>query len=114
MHDKPVGRGYVHLSASEHMPWAGLQEQAVRGHEFHYASLDGLPSSTRYAWQVTRGHGIDGHNDGVVQGNLLASFAHLRTLAGTDWARHFIDFVCARPRPGQACMRSTDTQRMAA
>lgn len=96
LHPKPVGRGYVHLSATEDMPWAGLQDHSVRGHEFHYSSLDGLPPDTRYAWRVTRGHGIDGQHDGVVQHNLLATYAHLRSVAGTDWARHFVDFVRAR------------------
>ena len=96
LHDKPVGRGYVHLSASGHMPWAGLQGQGIRAHEFHYSSLDGLPADTRYAWRVTRGHGIDGRHDGIVQHNLLASYTHLRSVAGTDWARHFVDFVRAQ------------------
>ncbi|MEW5886979.1 MAG: cobyrinate a,c-diamide synthase [Pseudomonadota bacterium] len=96
LHDKPVGRGYVHLNATGHMPWAGLQGQGIRAHEFHYSSLDGLPADTRYAWRVTRGHGIDGRHDGIVQHNLLASYAHLRSVAGTDWARHFVDFVRAQ------------------
>jgi cobyrinic acid a,c-diamide synthase len=96
LHAKPVGRGYVHLTATEHMPWAGLRAQAVRGHEFHYSSLDGLPADTCYAWRVTRGHGIDGRHDGIVRHNLLATYAHLRSVAGTDWARHFVDFVRAQ------------------
>ena len=114
LHDKPVGRGYVHLSASEHMPWSGLQGHQVRGHEFHYSSLDGLPADTRYAWRVTRGHGIDGRHDGVVQHNLLATYAHLRSVAGTDWARHFVDFVRARRQRGAGSVRTVNTERLAA
>lgn len=114
LHDKPVGRGYVHLSASEHMPWAGLRGRAVRGHEFHYSSLDGLPADTRYAWQVTRGHGIDGRHDGVVQHNLLATYSHLRSVAGTDWARHFVEFVRVRRQRGTGSIRCVDAQRLAA
>ena len=104
LHPKPVGRGYVHMTATEHMPWAGLQGRSVRAHEFHYSSLDGLPADTRYAWRVARGHGIDGRHDGVVQHNLLATYAHLRSVAGTDWARHFVDFVRARRAP-RACVK---------
>ncbi len=100
LHPKPVGRGYVHLRATGHMPWEGLRDQSVRGHEFHYSSLDGLPADTRFAWRVTRGHGIDGQHDGVVVHNLLATYAHLRSVAGTDWARHFVDFVRARRSKG--------------
>ncbi|WP_363243000.1 hypothetical protein [Hydrogenophaga sp.] len=111
LHQKPVGRGYVHLSATDHMPWAGLQGQSLRGHEFHYSSLDGLPADTRYAWRITRGHGIDGQHDGVVMHNLLATYSHLRSVAGTDWARHFVDFVRARRSLGA---RSEHPERLAA
>ena len=93
LHARPVGRGYVHLSASEHMPWPGLRDQQVRGHEFHYSSIAGLPAGTRYAWRVTRGHGIDGQADGIVQGHLLATYSHLRGVAGSDWPAHFMAFV---------------------
>jgi len=114
MHDKPVGRGYVHLAASAHMPWIGLQGRAVRGHEFHYSSLDGLPPDTRYAWQVTRGHGINGQHDGIVERNLLATYAHLRSVAGTDWPRHFVAFVRARsPRSG-GTIRTQENERLVA
>lgn len=114
LHDKPVGRGYVHLAASEHMPWPGLQGRAVRAHEFHYSSLDGLPADTRYAWRVTRGHGIDGRHDGIVQHNLLATYAHLRSVAGTDWARHFVDFVRARRSLCTSLTRVETEERLAA
>jgi cobyrinic acid a,c-diamide synthase len=93
MHDKPVGRGYVHLQATEHMPWEAWRGSRVRGHEFHYSSLDGLPTDTRYAWQVQRGHGVNGQGDGIVQGNLLASYSHLRDGAGAAWTQHFVAFV---------------------
>lgn len=93
MHEKPVGRGYVHLQSTDHMPWEALRGKRVRGHEFHYSSLDGLPADTRFAWQVQRGHGVNGQSDGIVLGNLLASYSHLRNAAGAAWTQHFVDFV---------------------
>ena len=93
LHDKPVGRGYVSLQATDHMPWSGLSGQSVRAHEFHYSSLDGLSPDTRFAWRVSRGHGVDGAHDGIVQGRVLASYAHLRDLAGTQWTAHFVRFA---------------------
>jgi cobyrinic acid a,c-diamide synthase len=94
LHDRPVGRGYVTLDATGDMPWSGWTgHTGVRGHEFHYSSLDNLPAGTRYAWRVRRGHGIDGQHDGIVHRNVLASYTHLRSLGGTDWTRHFVDFV---------------------
>ena len=40
---------------------------------------------------MTRGHGVDGLNDGVRVHNLLASYAHLRTAAGGHWAPRFVE-----------------------
>jgi cobyrinic acid a,c-diamide synthase len=92
MHERPVGRGYVHLEETAAFPWPGARSP-VRAHEFHHSSLDGLDARTRYAYRVTRGHGIDGEHDGVVVGNLLASYAH-RHSAGVDgWAPRFIAHV---------------------
>jgi cobyrinic acid a,c-diamide synthase len=93
MHARPIGRGYVHLETTAHHPWGVQVSQQLRGHEFHHSSLDGLDPGVAFAYRVTRGHGVDGLNDGVVLHNLLASYAHLRTAAGGHWAPHFIDFV---------------------
>jgi cobyrinic acid a,c-diamide synthase len=43
----------------------------------------------RYAYQVVRGTGIDGRHDGVVQGNLLACYSHLRDI-NTGWVERFL------------------------
>ena len=103
MHARPVGRGYVTLAATGNFPWALRAGTPVRGHEFHYSSLDNLPADTRYGWSVTRGHGIDGKNDGIVMHNLTASYAHLR---GVDtWLAPFMDMVRSRAnRPGPAIL----------
>lgn len=92
MHARPVGRGYVQLEAGSDHPWfdAGT---VLRGHEFHHSSLENVASGLAFAYRVRRGHGVDGAVDGVRIGNLLASYAHLRTGAGSDWAPRFVDFV---------------------
>jgi len=102
MQDKPVGRGYVSLGASTAMPWPGLQGREVRGHEFHYSALHGLPADALYAWQVTRGHGLDGQVDGLVQHKVLAGYAHLRSLGPDGWAPAFVDFVRRSRDAGRA------------
>jgi cobyrinic acid a,c-diamide synthase len=96
MHDKPVGRGYVTLATTADAPWPALQAQGsheLRGHEFHYSSLDNLAPDVRFAYRVKRGHGVDGQHDGIVHRNLLASYAHLRSIGADGWAGHFVDFV---------------------
>jgi cobyrinic acid a,c-diamide synthase len=102
MHARPVGRGYVELERTADFPWpqAGTLGERVRGHEFHYSSLENLPDDARYAYTVRRGYGIDGKHDGIVVGNVLGSYAHLRHAGGNDWPARFVDFVRGRsPAP---------------
>jgi cobyrinic acid a,c-diamide synthase len=96
MHARAVGRGYVHLRETAAMPWPGGSDALVRAHEFHHSRLENLDPAVRFAWRVERGHGIDGENDGLVVHNLLASYAHLRSIGGTGWAARFVHFVRAQ------------------
>jgi cobyrinic acid a,c-diamide synthase len=93
MHRRPVGRGYVHLRETGRGPWPGRQAPLIHAHEFHYSSVENLAPDVAFAYDVERGHGIDGRHDGIVHKNLLASYAHLRDVAGNPWARRFVDFV---------------------
>ncbi len=95
MRERPVGRGYVHLEETAAFPWpaAPAGSPAVRAHEFHYAALENVAPDVRYAYDVKRGHGIDGARDGIVVGNVLASFAHRRSTAKSDWAARFVEFI---------------------
>ena len=95
MHDKPIGRGYVHLKEDEAHPWPRPNAPAkqIKAHEFHYSSLENLPDDTRFAYHVERGYGIDGECDGLVLHNLLASYTHLRTIGSCYWATRFVAFI---------------------
>jgi cobyrinic acid a,c-diamide synthase len=93
MHSRPVGRGYVHLRETGRGPWPRPQAPLIHAHEFHYSSVENLAPDVEFAYEVERGHGIDGRHDGIVHKNLLASYAHLRDVAGNPWARRFVDFV---------------------
>jgi len=98
MHARPVGRGYVGLRETGHAPWScapapTAAASTIRAHEFHYSSVENLAPGTVFAYEVTRGHGIDGRHDGSVYRNLLASYAHLRDVAGSPWAGRFVEFV---------------------
>jgi len=99
MHARPVGRGYVHLRETASAPWAAATApgaQPIRAHEFHYSSVENLPADTVFAYAVERGHGVDGRHDGIVHRNLLASYTHLRGVAGNPWAPRFVEFVRSR------------------
>ena len=94
MHPKPVGRGYVKLEVQAGHPWLA-PGATIAAHEFHYSSLDNVPADSRYAYRMQRGYGIDGHGDGIVHNNLLASYTHLRSSVACDWVTGFVDFVRA-------------------
>ncbi len=95
MHDRPIGRGYVHLKEDEAHPWPRPNgpSHRIKAHEFHYSSLENLPPDTRFAYHVERGYGIDGTRDGLVLHNLLASYTHLRTIGSCYWATRFVAFI---------------------
>jgi cobyrinic acid a,c-diamide synthase len=109
MHAKPVGRGYVKLQPNARHPWhqGGGHPPLIHAHEFHYSSIDNLPADTTFAYDMKRGHGVDGRHDGIVYKNLLASYTHLRATAGCDWPARFVRFVRqAQPhRENQRCSK---------
>jgi len=74
----------------------------IRGHEFHHSSLS-FEGKPRFAYEITRGHGIDGKRDGIVYNNMMASYLHLHALGTPEWAESFISLVSrirkAKERP---------------
>jgi cobyrinic acid a,c-diamide synthase len=60
-------------------------------------SLEGKP---RFAYEIRRGHGIDGKKDGIVYNNMMASYLHLHALGTAEWAESFISLV-SRMRKGK-------------
>ena len=101
---KPVGYGYLSLKSRCRSRW--FDENAlVKAHEFHYSKpilagsskpiskLAGTSSGERYQFNVVRGYGIDGKQDGFLQHNLFASFAHLHASANPQWAQGFVELA---------------------
>ena len=96
MGDKPQGRGLVRVEETADAPWPGAQfGDETPAHEFHYARLENIAPDLSYAYRVKRGFGIDGTHDGIVIGNLLASFTHLRDTSRCRWTDRFVSFVRA-------------------
>ena len=83
------------LDASAH---ASLADLATRVNTLLHASTPSNKFATAFllsyhpaTGQCTYVNG--GHNDGIVHRNLLASYSHLRSGAGSDWARRFVAFA---------------------
>lgn len=95
MGSRPVGRGYASLAPTEAAPLDIAAGPEIPAHEFHHSHLENLPDGLTYAYRVTRGHGIDGHNDGFVHRNLLAAYCHRRGSGPRGWIKPFLAKVRA-------------------
>lgn len=102
MQDRPVGRGYVQLIETGRSPWGTILANGadvIPAHEFHYSRIENLEASGAFAYRVQRGFGIDGEFDGLIHRNVVANYAHLRSMNPVCWAQRFVEFVkrCASP-----------------
>ncbi len=87
---KPKGHGYVKLRVDGENPFfpAGTE---VKGHEFHYSFIrDGLEKADT-AFLVERGVGLGNGRDGIVAGNVLATYTHVHALGLPEWSRALVD-----------------------
>ena len=96
---KPQGHGYVMAEVAGDNAFFG-KGTLLRGHEFHHSRLV-TTGGLKFAYQVNRGHGVDGHNDGIVYKNVLASYTHLHAWGVPDWAGRFVNLAAARQRASQ-------------
>jgi cobyrinic acid a,c-diamide synthase len=96
---KPQGHGYVIAEVTGENPFFG-KGSLLRGHEFHHSRLVST-GGLKFAYKVTRGHGVEGHYDGITYKNVLASYTHLHAWGMPDWADNFVKLASAGQRAGQ-------------
>ncbi len=82
----PQGHGYAELLVDRPNPFF-TQGLVIKGHEFHYSRIveDDAPAMGTCA--VLRGIGCGQKRDGLVQGNVWASYTHVHALGTPEWAR---------------------------
>ena len=85
----------MRLEETGNAPWPSNAEARLCAHEFHYAALENGPADAVHAYRVLRGRGIDGQHDGLVFGNILANFCHMRDTKMNRWAERFVAFIRA-------------------
>ncbi len=78
MHDRPQGLSYTLLECVKGNAIADAGDR-LRGHEFHYSSIDNL-RETEFAFEVLRGKGIGSGRDGIMAWNTLAMYSHMHYL----------------------------------
>jgi cobyrinic acid a,c-diamide synthase len=81
----PQGHGYCDLVVDGANPFFPVGT-TLRGHEFHYSRVAGGADTVAFAYRVTRGTGCGQERDGIVAGNVLASYTHLHAAGVTGWA----------------------------
>ena len=83
---KPQGHGYTMLETVDDNPFYDVG-QSLRGHEFHYTYMQSTTTDDlKVAFRVRRGHGFDGHHDGLCRHNVLACYTHVHALGTESWA----------------------------
>ncbi len=89
--EKPEGHGYVIVEVIDENPLfpIGL---SIRGHEFHHSKVS-MKNGIKFAYQIKRGHGIDGKRDGVLYKNMFATYTHLHALGTPCWAEAFVSLA---------------------
>ncbi|AFZ71790.1 cobyrinic acid a,c-diamide synthase [Natronobacterium gregoryi] len=80
MHDRYQALDHVELETARSTLTADAGE-TVRGHEFHYSSID-VDGDARFAFETVRGDGIDGDHDGLLGYESLATYAHVHPESG--------------------------------
>ena len=94
---KPVGKGYIEIRTIPEKGWFQTK-RSLRGHEFHYSRLVNIGSEIEYTFEMERGMGVDGKNDGIVYKNTIAAYSHIHSGVVPEWSEQFVDFVLQKKR----------------
>jgi cobyrinic acid a,c-diamide synthase len=91
--------GYREATAAGPTPWLAEGEQ-VRGHEFHYSTVDPADGGTHAAWRLR----VRGHErlEGFRRGGVQASYLHVHWASHPRLAERFVD---AAARTGELAVR---------
>lgn len=89
MEERLAALGYVEARALRESPLAE-QGDCLRGHEFHYSVMAGLPEA-KAAYVVTGGGRRKPQTEGYVDRHLVASYLHLHWRSNPRAAARFVD-----------------------
>jgi cobyrinic acid a,c-diamide synthase len=83
---RPQGHGYCELAVDTPNPFFPVGS-TLKGHEFHYSHVTAGLERVTSVYAARRGTGCGHGRDGLVVGNVLASYAHLHAGGATGWAQ---------------------------
>jgi cobyrinic acid a,c-diamide synthase len=93
MRPRRITLGYTEVEFTADGPLGGAGT-SVRGHEFHYSSMDPVPASVPRIYQVTRVRGAR-RSEGYLIDQTLMSYVHLHFASSPLIARCFVDACTA-------------------
>jgi len=96
MRPRRLSLAYTEVTLQDDSP-LGAAGSIARGHEFHFSSLDPVPSSVARVYRLRRRHGEE-RAEGYRVGNALLSYVHLHFASNPDFARRFVEACAARAR----------------
>jgi len=94
MSKKPAGHGYFEGYVDTENPFFNVGTY-IRAHEFHYSYISEFKKEVKTVVNVIRGVGVKEQRDGIVQGNVFASYFHLHSNGSPFWARSFVE-LCSK------------------
>jgi cobyrinic acid a,c-diamide synthase len=89
---RPQGHGYEIVVIDRPNPFYPVGTE-LSGHEFHYSRISGGADLDNAVGAVSRGSGAGGGRDGIVFGNVWASYLHIHASATPSWADGFLAAV---------------------
>jgi len=95
--ERPQGLGYSQALVVAANPFHEVGT-VIKGHEFHYSMCLAEPRNEddagsapplRFTLDMTRGSGMLGGKDGIIDGNTFAAYTHIHALSAPQWAGRF-------------------------
>ncbi|MBF0480077.1 MAG: cobyrinate a,c-diamide synthase [Desulfovibrionaceae bacterium] len=97
--ERPQGLGYSQALVVAENPFHEIGE-TIKGHEFHYSMCLAEPRNEsasgegakplRFTLDMTRGSGMMGGKDGIIENNTFAAYTHIHALSAPKWAGRFV------------------------
>jgi len=100
MKKSPQGHGYSIMEVDVQNPFFSIGKK-LRGHEFHYTTPTRIGLSVRSVLAVRRGSGFSEGRDGILKGNVWASYLHIHAAGEKAWAKNFVGLAKAVKIHGQ-------------
>ncbi|MDY6878647.1 MAG: cobyrinate a,c-diamide synthase [Desulfatiglans sp.] len=86
---RPEGHGYTVLKVRSPNLFYEVNKE-IKGHEFHYSRPQVTKNNVDFAFEVMRGKGIEKKRDGIVKGNVLATYSHIHGAENKVWAESMV------------------------